>query len=105
MTIRDTFSNDEVPTTAKTEPTRPGRGEVIRGKIFHLGNGYGFIESDRIPYTRIFFHWQNLDHTTLHFTKLERGMEMEFVAIEEKNYKTGLMEWRAQKVKVVTNGS
>ena len=103
MTIRETFGTEE--TTQKTElPAKPTRGEVIKGKIFHLGNGYGFIESDAIPYTRIFFHWQNLAHDTLHFTKLTRGMELEFVAIEEKNHRTGLMEWRAQKVKVVNTG-
>ena len=104
MTIRETFGIDD-GVKEKVEQPKPTRGEVIRGKIFHLGNGYGFIESDAIPYTRIFFHWQNLAHDTLHFTKLTRGMELEFVAIEEKNHKTGLMEWRAQKVKVVKNGS
>jgi hypothetical protein len=99
MTIRDTFGGAMPVETAK-----PSRNEAIRGTIFHLGNGYGFIESPAIPYTRIFFHWQNLDHDTLHFTKLKRGMELEFVAIEEKNLKSNKMEWRAQKVRVVDNG-
>lgn len=101
MTIRDTFGND-VP--QKTETPKPDRNTPIRGKVYHLGNGYGFIESEVLPYTRIFFHWQNLDHNTLHFSEIKRGAELEFIAIEEKNTKTNKMEWRAQKVKVITNG-
>jgi len=106
MTIRDTFGPDapETPEEETVIPPKPTRNQVIKGKIFHIGKGYAFVESDAIPYTRIFFHWQNLDHGTLHFTQLKRGMEVEFVAIEEKNNKTGLMEWRGQKVKVVDNG-
>ena len=95
MTIREAFGME------KEVPKKPTRTEPIRGKIYHLGNGYGFVESEAIPYTRIFFHWQNLNHDTLHFTELKRGMELEFVAIEEKNATTGVSEWRAQKIKVV----
>lgn len=98
MTIRETFGNEDSP---KEVPTPPSRNQPIRGKIYHLGNGYGFIESEAIPYTRIFFHWQALEHNTLHFTKLKRGMELEFIAVQEKNNRTNLLEWRAQKVKVV----
>jgi len=105
MTLRETFGNPEPEKTeTKTEVKTPARGEVIQGTVYHLGDGYGFVESEALPYTRIFFHWQNLLHTTLHFSKIKRGAVLEFVAIEEKNHKTGLMEWRAQKVKVVKNG-
>lgn len=93
MTIRETFGTDSTP--------KLDRNQVITGEIYHLGNGYGFIESPSLPYTRIFFHWQNLAHGTLNFKQLKRGMKLEFVASEEKNHKTGKMEWRAQKVKVI----
>lgn len=109
MTIRETFgnntpsSNPESDETPIITPPKPDRNTRITGKIYHLGNGYGFIESDAIPYTRIFFHWQNLDHSTLHFTALKRGMELEFNAVEEFNQKNQQKEWRAQRVKVINN--
>lgn len=89
MTIRDVLGIEN------EEP------KLIRGKIFYVGKGYAFLESEVIPYKRIFLHWQNLDHNTLDFTELERGMELEFRAVETKNDKTGKMEWRAQKARVV----
>lgn len=100
MTIRDTFA----PANTE-EPAKPQRGETIQGTVYHLGDGYGFCESPAIPYTRIFFHWQSLLHTTLHFSKIKNGATLEFVASEEKNNKTGVMEWRAYKVKVIKNGN
>jgi hypothetical protein len=106
MTIRDTFGieNQEAIAAQKTETPKPNRGDIIQGEIYHLGDGYGFIESDAIPYSRIFFHWQNLVHGSVHFTELKRGALMEFAVIEERNTKTGIMEWRAQKVRMVKNG-
>ena len=86
---------------------RKHHNEVVgtNDTVYHLGDGYGFCESPAIPYTRIFFHWQSLLHTTLHFSKIKNGATLEFVASEEKNNKTGVMEWRAYKVKVIKNGN
>ena len=102
VTIRETFGiEDDGAIAAQKMENLPKRDERIQGKIFHLGKGYGFVESDAIPYTRIFFHWQNLEHDTLHFTKLKRGMTLEFSAVQEKNNRTGILEWRAREVKVI----
>ena len=107
MTIRETFGNNPTDNTSEDTPTqaqpKPDRNARITGKIYHIGDGYAFIESDALPYTRIFCHWQNLYHNTLHFNELKRGMTMEFNAVEELNHKTQKKEWRAQRVKVVNN--
>lgn len=71
---------------------------VLQGKIIHLNKeaGWGFISSPSLKFTRIFFYWQGLKGNTLNFKDLERGMKVEFIAIEipEKG-------WRAIKIKVV----
>lgn len=67
------------------------------GKIIKLSDeGWGFITSKEIPFTRIFFHWTSLVQDTLKFTELEEGMQVEFKAIEipEKGF-------RAIKIKVI----
>lgn len=67
------------------------------GKIIKLSDeGWGFITSKEIPFTRIFFHWTSLIQETLKFTELEEGMQVEFKAIEipEKGF-------RAIKIKVI----
>lgn len=71
--------------------------KVIKGKIFFISeDGFGFIQSKDIPFTRIFFHWQALRQDTLNFKDLEEGMEVEF--IPEKHPERG---YRAIKVKVI----
>jgi cold shock CspA family protein len=57
--------------------------ERITGKIIKVSpDGWGFITSKEIKFTRIFFHWSALNQDTLHFTELERGMEVEFEPLE-----------------------
>lgn len=57
--------------------------ERITGKIVKISpEGWGFIISKDIKFTRIFFHWSALNQDTLHFTELERGMEVEFEPLE-----------------------
>ena len=74
------------------------KNERIIGKIIKLDmdGGWGFISSKEISFTRIFFHWTGLNQDTLHFTKLERGMQVEFEVLEVEN--KGL---RAIKIKVL----
>lgn len=52
----------------------------ILGKIVKLSqNGWGFIQSpEHYPFVNIYFRWTALVQNTLKFTKLERGMEVEF---------------------------
>jgi cold shock CspA family protein len=98
MTLRQIFTGTPSP----SEPEEPIKTpELVRGQIYFLGKGFGFCESDAVPYKRIFFHWQNLEHNTLDFEQLERGMTLEFRPVSIKNETTGKIEWRAQKVRVV----
>ena len=97
MTLRQIFTG----TQSVPDPVEEPKREVVRGQIYFIGKGFGFIESEMIPYTRIFFHWQNLEHDTLHFNELVRGMTLEFRPVETTNDKTGKLEWRAQKVRVI----
>ena len=63
--------------------------ERVEGRIIKLGEGWGFISSKSIPYTRIFFHWSALSQDTLRFLDLRRGMMVEFepIEIEGKGYR------------------
>lgn len=81
--------------------------EIIQGKIISLDSkrGFGFISAPSIKFTRIFFHWSALRGDTLHFTKLKRGMKVEFIA---RNVPDQVVEgikvhkgWRAIKIKVI----
>lgn len=58
--------------------------ERIIGKIVKIQSdeGWGFIISKEIKFTRIFFHWSALNQDTLHFSELERGMEVEFEPLD-----------------------
>lgn len=57
--------------------------ERLVGKIVKISpRGWGFIISQDIKFTRIFFHWSALNQDTLHFTELERGMEVEFEPLD-----------------------
>lgn len=68
----------------------------IEGKIIHLDDGWGFISSPVIKYTRIFFHWTGLEQDTLHFTELKKGMKVSFLAKEYEE-----RGWRAFKIFVL----
>jgi len=68
----------------------------IQGRIIKISSdGYGFISTKDIPFTRVFFHWTSLKLDTLKFQELRSGMKVSFVAfeVEDKGY-------RAIKIKV-----
>lgn len=68
----------------------------INGKIIKVSSdGYGFISSKEIPFTRIFFHWTSLRADTIKFQELRSGMKVSFVGfeVEDKGF-------RAIKIKV-----
>ncbi len=55
----------------------------VIGKIIKLDSeGWGFITSKDIPFTRIFFHWTSLNQGTKHFTELKKGDNVEFIPVE-----------------------
>jgi len=73
----------------------------VQGKIIKVSeDGWGFISSKEIKFTRIFFHWTSLQQDTLNFTELKRGMKCEFTPIEVQD-----KGWRAIKIKVLENGN
>lgn len=51
----------------------------ITGTIIHVDyeKGYGFINSKHKPFTRIFFHWQALDHR-VQFETIGKGDKVSF---------------------------
>lgn len=82
--------------TAPDSTTDAATEKRINGKIIKVSaEGYGFISSKDVPFTRIFFHWTSLRPDTLKFTDLKSGMKVSFVAyeVEDKGY-------RAIKIKV-----
>lgn len=93
MSIFDKFRSDE-PDIVAEDTTDPER---IEGKIIKISpEGWGFISSKAIPFTRIFFHWTSLNQNTLNFKELETGMMVEFIPIEVEN-----KGWRANRVSVL----
>lgn len=75
--------------------------ENVKGYIYYLNEeeGWGFIEATSEPelrFIRIYFHWQWLQPDTLNFKQLERGMQVEFEARENRD-----KGWRAIKVRVL----
>lgn len=71
--------------------------QFVVGKIIKVaGEGWGFISSREIEFTRIFFHWTALVQDTLPFKELKPGMKVEFkpVQVPERG-------WRAHKVRVI----
>lgn len=78
----------------KQEETR------VQGKIIKVSeDGWGFISSKEIKFTRIFFHWTSLRQDTLRFPELKQGMKVEFTPIEVQD-----KGFRAIKIKVLDNG-
>ena len=68
----------------------------VQGKIIKVSDeGWGFISSKDIKFTRIFFHWTSLKQDTLKFTDLKNGMKVEFTPVEVEG-----KGWRAIKIKV-----
>lgn len=92
----DFFKGESVPTETDTTPIKPEEKRVV-GKIIKVSeDGWGFISSKDIKFTRIFFHWTSLKQDTLKFTELRNGMKVEFTAVEVQD-----KGWRAIKIKVV----
>lgn len=82
--------NLHVETTAKEE-------KRVLGKIIKVSeDGWGFISSKEIKFTRIFFHWTSLKQDTLKFQELKNGMKVEFTPVEVQD-----KGWRAIKIRVV----
>lgn len=90
----ETVSPD-VETTTKEEPKEERR---VIGKItkLQMEEGWGFISSKEIKFTRIFFHWSSLKQDTLKFPQLKTGMKVEFTPSEHAEKGT-----RAIKIKVI----
>jgi hypothetical protein len=62
--------------SGKPEPEEEKKTMV--GKIYHIGDGWAFVSSPELPYTRIFLHWTGLSPDTLNFKDLKKGMRLEF---------------------------
>lgn len=68
----------------------------VSGKIIKISDeGWGFISSKDIKFTRIFFHWTSLKQETLRFQELKNGMKVEFTPVEIEG-----KGWRAIKIVV-----
>jgi cold shock CspA family protein len=91
-------NSDDVPKETDTTPVRPDEKRVT-GKIIKVSDdGWGFISSKEIKFTRVFFHWTSLRQDTLNFADLKNGMKVEFtpIEIEGKGH-------RAIKIKILTD--
>ena len=87
------------PTEGDNSPVKPDDRRVT-GKIIKVSDdGWGFISSKDIKFTRIFFHWTSLRQDTVKFTDLKNGMRVEFTPVEVEN-----KGWRAIKISVLTDG-
>lgn len=101
MTMRDALKDalgDKIPTEPDTTPDKPEDKRII-GKIIKVSDeGWGFISSKEVKFTRIFFHWTSLKQDTLKFQDLKNGMKVSFVAVEVQD-----KGWRAIKIMVLKN--
>lgn len=93
--------------TPETDPVDSSSPEVAKGekrvggKIIKVSeDGWGFISSKEIKFTRIFFHWTSLRQDTLKFTSLKNGMKVSFTPVEVDG-----KGWRAIKIKVLDDES
>lgn len=69
----------------------------IVGRIIKVSReGWGFISSKEIEFTRIFFHWTALKQDTIPFLELKTGMMVEFTPFQIPG-----KGWRAVHVRVV----
>jgi cold shock CspA family protein len=62
----------------------------IVGRVIKVSKeGWGFISSKDIQFTRIFFHWTALRQDTIPFLELKTGMMVEFspLKIDGKGYR------------------
>jgi cold shock CspA family protein len=94
-TLRDFFKG-EPPSEPDNSPIKPDEKRV-KGKIIKVSDeGWGFISSKEIKFTRIFFHWTSLKQDTLKFQDLKNGMKVEFTPVEVQD-----KGWRAIKIRVL----
>jgi len=94
--FREFFKEGEEPSVPDTTPIKPEDKRVM-GKIIKVSEeGWGFISSKDIKFTRIFFHWTSLKQDTLKFPELKNGMKVEFTPVEVPD-----KGWRAIKIRVV----
>lgn len=93
------FQGEEPPTQPDTTPVKADEKRV-KGKIIKVSeDGWGFISSKEIKFTRIFFHWTSLKQETLKFQELKNGMKVEFTPVEVAD-----KGWRAIKIRVLKDG-
>ena len=69
-------------TNMETQVVTPVEYDVdtkrYNGKIIHVSpKGWGFITSQEIPFTRIFFHWTGL-RPNIEFISLTKGQKVTF---------------------------
>jgi cold shock CspA family protein len=94
MSILQQFFGDTEP---KEDPIESPDERRVKGKIIKVSEeGWGFITSIEIKFTRIFFHWTSLKQETLNFKDLKQGMEVEFTPIEVQD-----KGWRAIRIEVI----
>ena len=71
--------------------------QKVVGRIIKVSKeGWGFISSKEIEFTRIFFHWTSLQQNTLRFPDIKTGMWAEFTPVEVPG-----KGWRAIHVRIV----
>lgn len=92
------FAETEMNTEEVIEPTTKLPETRATGKIIKVSDeGWGFISSKEIKFTRIFFHWTSLKQDTLKFTELKNGMRVEFTPVEVEG-----KGFRAIKISVIS---
>lgn len=100
-TFREFFSDPKKPDSEEIQgdnsPIKPS-DKRVRGKIIKVSDeGWGFISSKEIKFTRIFFHWTSLKQDTLKFQSLKNGTKVEFTPVEVEG-----KGFRAIKINVIT---
>ncbi len=69
----------------------------VVGRIIKVSKqGWGFISSKQIEFTRIFFHWTSLRQDTIPFLELKTGMTVEFTPLQIPG-----KGWRAVHIRVI----
>jgi cold shock CspA family protein len=71
--------------------------ERLTGKITKIkrDDGWGFIQSENMPFTRFHFFWSALLHSTKEFKEVNNGDSVEFTPMKDHN------GWHALKIKVL----
>ena len=89
------FNGEGKAAEGDNSPVKP-EDVRVSGKIIKISDeGWGFISSKDIKFTRIFFHWTSLKQETLRFQELKNGMKVEFTPVEIEG-----KGWRAIKIVV-----